>query len=265
MPRLHPAVDHARRARQRQRGLRYVIPWLCQNSGLELLPLLRCALRSNQHSVTARFPHRFHDQLLQILKRIFSLRIIAHQISWHIRQDGFFAQIKFDDLRNVRVHRFVIRYARSDRIGQRHISRSIRIKKSRHAQNRIRPEAQRIQKIIIHPAVNHIHSPKPRCRPHVHDVVVHQQVAPFHQLDAHLLRQKRVFEISRVRNSGRQENRGGVLPVIAILRRQAAQRRQQRLRIVIHRPHTVIPEHRWKNALQHLAVRQHVRNTARHP
>ncbi len=91
-----------------------------------------------------------------------------------------------------------------------------------------------------------------------------QQVAPFHKLDAHLLREEGVLEISRVGNSRCQKDGRGVLPVGAILRRQAAQRCQKRLRIMIHRPDAVIPEHGRKHALQHLAVRQHVRNAAGH-
>ena len=62
----------------------------------------------------------------------------------------------------------------------------------------------------------------------------------------------------------RQQDHRGVLRVRRILRRQASQRRQQRLRIVIDRRNAVIPEHRRKNALQNLAVRQHVRHAARH-
>src|SRR5262249_49754793 len=46
--------------------------------------------------------------------------------------------------------------------------------------------------------------------------------------------------------------------------RQGAQRREQRLRVMVNRAHTVVTKQRGKNLLQYLAVSQHVRDATRH-
>ena len=49
-----------------------------------------------------------------------------------------------------------------------------------------------------------------------------------------------------------------------VRRRQRPQRRQQRLAVVIDRPHVVAAEQQREHALDHLAVRQHVAHAAGH-
>jgi len=60
----------------------------------------------------------------------------------------------------------------------------------------------------------------PPDRLHVHDAAIHHQVAPLHQLDAHLPRQKAVFEVGAVVNSRREQHD---LRVVFSARRKAAQ------------------------------------------
>ena len=99
---------------------------------------------------------------------------------------------------------------------------------------------------------------------HVDDVVVHQQIAAFDQFDAHLLRQKGVLEIGGVEDAGREQHDRGLVAAGGVRRAERAQRRQQRLRVVIDRADAVVAEESGEDLFQNLAVRQHVGDAARH-
>lgn len=62
--RLDAAVDEARSAGERKRGLRNVVSRIGQNTRAKFLPLLRGALRANEHAIPAGFAHGFHHHVL---------------------------------------------------------------------------------------------------------------------------------------------------------------------------------------------------------
>ena len=51
----------------------------------------------------------------------------------------------------------------------------------RHAQQRIGAEHQRIQKIVVQAAIDHIHPPEAGGGAHIDEAPIHQQIAAFHQ------------------------------------------------------------------------------------
>ena len=71
---------------------------------------------------------------------------------------------------------------------------------------------------------------QPADRLHVNDAAIHDQVAPFDQLDSHLLREKAVLEIGAVVNAGRQQDD---LCVGLAARRKAAQNPRKLRRIMM--------------------------------
>ena len=130
-----------------------------------------------------------------------------------------------------------------------------------HAERRVGAERQRIEEVVVDAPIDHVHAAQAIGRAHVDDVVVDEEVAAFDQLDAHLPREKRVLEVGGVEDAGREhhDRRFGVLR-----RRERAQRREQRLTVVIDRLDLVVLEQLREDALDDLAVRQHVRHAARH-
>ena len=86
------------------------------------------------------------------------------------------------------------------------------------------------------------------------------QIAAFHQFDAHLAGQKRVFEISRVVDARRQQHDGRLGDA---LRRQRPQSCQQRLAVMLDRLDAALPEQIRENTFHHLAADQHVADAAR--
>ena len=77
MPRLHLSFEKTRGTRQAQCRLGNVISWLGLDSAAELFPLRFRAVRTDQHSVAARFAHRFHHQLVQVFEHVASLRTVG--------------------------------------------------------------------------------------------------------------------------------------------------------------------------------------------
>ena len=130
---------------------------------------------------------------------------------------------------NVGVHRLVVREPGADGVGQRHVARPIGVQQARHAQVRVGTERQRVQEVVVDAPVDHVDAAQARRGPHVHDVVVDEQVAAFDERHAHLARQEGVLEVGGVRHPRRQHDDRGLGPA---RRRQRAQRRQQRAAVV---------------------------------
>ncbi len=177
-----------------------------------------------------------------------------------LSQDRLFAQVVANEFRHVGVHRFVVGHAVAYGVGQRHIAGAIGAHQSGHAQhaNRVRKH-QRIQKIVVHAAVDHVHPLQSVDRLHVHDAAIHDQVAAFHQLDAHLLRQEAVLEISAVVDARRQQHD---LRVRFAARRQVRKMRRKLCRIVIHRQDFMFLKRIGKRARHHQPIFQHIGNSA---
>ena len=121
------------------------------------------------------------------------------------------------------------------------------------------PENLRIEKIIIDAPVDHVDAFRAARRAHVDELVPGEQVLSLHQFDAHLLRQKRVFEIGAVVHAGREDHHrrlggGG--------RAGRTQGFQQQVGIVGYRRDPVCAEELGEKPHRHLAVFQHVTHTA---
>ena len=69
---------------------------------------------------------------------------------------------------------------------------------------------------------------------HIDHVIDYHEIAPFHQLDTHLLGEEAVFEVRAVIETGREQHDDGAL---AAAGRKAAQNPRQFRRVVIHRQH----------------------------
>jgi hypothetical protein len=114
-----------------------------------------------------------------------------------------------------------------------------------------------VEKIIVDTPVQNIDGFKPVGGAHHDSIVERYQITPFDQFDAHLLRQKRVFVVSRIVDARRQQRDFG-----RVHRRgkERLQRRQQATRILIHRPNVRRFEDLRKRPLHDAAVFQDVRN-----
>ncbi len=149
----------------------------------------------------------------------------------------------------------------ADGVGERDRAGAIGVEQARDAEVRVAPERQRVEEVVVHAAVDHVDAAQPGRRPHVDDVVVHEQVAAFDERHAHLAREERVLEVGRVADARRQDDEGRIGDV---RRRERAQRRQQRLAVLRDRADLVAIEEPRHHPLGDLAVGEHVGHAARH-
>ena len=68
--RLDPAVDEARRGRERQRRLGDVVARVGEDAPAELVALGGGAVRADQHAVAARLADRLDHQLVEVLEDV---------------------------------------------------------------------------------------------------------------------------------------------------------------------------------------------------
>ena len=119
-----------------------------------------------------------------------------------------------------------------------------------------------IEEVVVDPAIDDVDPLEPARRAEVDDVLVDHEVAALDQLDAHLAREEGVLEVGRVVGARRQHDDARVA---GRGRRDAAERRQQRRRVVAHRPDAVLREGERQHAGQRGAVLEHVGDAARRP
>ena len=110
-------------------------------------------------------------------------------------------------------------------------------------------------------AINHVHQFAPACSAHIDAVVYHEQIAPFHQFDAHLLREKGVLKVRRVIYAGCEQHDARAAHADA--GRERTQVLQQLRGVLVYRAHMHIAEPVGKEAGHRGAVREYVAHAAR--
>ena len=161
-------------------------------------------------------------------------RPASSKIRLDVLQNGIFAQIVLDESGDVRVNGFVIGDARADRVRKRDIAGAIGVHQSRHADEGTGAEGKRVEKIVVDAAVDDIHARQAVDGLHIDDIVDHHQIAAFHELDAHLLREEAMLEVCAVVEARGEQHDDRAL---AAAGREAAQYLDQFGRVVIDRQH----------------------------
>lgn len=105
-----------------------------------------------------------------------ALRRIGHQICLDVGENRIFAEIITDDGRNIGIQSFVVRNTGAERVSETDVSGAISIEQTGDSEARVVPEGQRVDKIVIDAAVDHIHAPKPCRGAHVNIIVVRYQI-----------------------------------------------------------------------------------------
>ena len=138
--------------------------------------------------------------------RVPALRGIGAIVRRHVGQDGVFAQVILDHRRHIRINGLVVGGAAADRVGQSDVAGAIGVQQADDTQSRIDPEIERVKRIIVDPAIDHVDALQAGGGLHVDDVVAHDEVLAFNEFDTHEARQQGMLKISGVEDSRRQHD-----------------------------------------------------------
>ena len=220
-----------------------------------------CCLRTDQHAVAAAFIGRLDDKVSQIVQNILTVGLHSGKEGFHVRQDGFFAEVKFDHGRHVVIDDLVIGYSGADRIGQTHIAFAVSLDQAGHTKKRIRSEYFGIEEVVVNPPINDVHRLESLRRLHKDAVVLHQKVRARDNLDSHGPGEKGVLEISGVVDARAKQDRGRIARRAGW--RHVVEDVDQVLRVTVDRTHPVPGEQLRKNALHGHAALQNIGDAGR--
>ena len=113
-----------------------------------------------------------------------------------------------------------------------------------------------IEKVVVEPAVDDVDPLRSPGGPEEDLIVLHEQVLPEDQLDAHVPGQEAMLEVGRVvRPRREQDDRGRV---VGPRRRDRAEGLPEVSRIILDPPHAALLEELGKHLLHHHPVLDHV-------
>ena len=174
----------------------------------------------------------------------------------HVLQQGPLAGVEFHDLRHVGIDRLVIRDAGARRVGDGDPAGAVDVHDAGHAELAFGIEVERVEVIVVDPAVEHVDRLVAPRRAHGDTAVDHPQVARLHQFHAHLVGQERMFEIGGIVDPRRHHRDGR--RSCCHCRGRGRQRLAQIGGIALHRLHPVAREE-FREHLQHrLPVLEHI-------
>ena len=152
--------------------------------------------------------HLLHHQFAEIVEHVGEVLGLAASPGRYVLQDRLLAEIELHDLGHVAVDRLVVGDAGADRVCERDVAGNVGGHQPGHAERGVGPKRERIEKIVVDAAVDHVDTLQPFGRAHVDNLALDDQIASLDQLDAELVGQKRVFVIGGVVDAGGQQRDG---------------------------------------------------------
>ena len=133
---------------------------------------------------------------------------VGQQVGRDVGQDRLLAEVEADHLRHVVVDGLVVGDAGPDRVDDRHGAGAVGAHQPGDAEQRVRPELQRVHEVVVDPAVDRVDALQAVGGADVAGGVAHDEVGRLDQLDAHLAREERVLEVGRVERARRPDDDG---------------------------------------------------------
>ncbi len=127
---------------------------------------------------------------------------VREQIGVDVLEDRLLAEVEPDHVRHEAVDGLVVGDAGTERVGDRDAPGSVGAHEARHAEQRVGPELQRVDEVVVEAPVDGVGALEPARGAHVQDVVADDQIRGLDELDAHLPRKERVLEVGGVGGPG---------------------------------------------------------------
>ena len=261
MTRRDAAFDESGAAGETERRLGDVALGLGLHDAPEFLDLGLGGGRAHQHAVAAGAVHFLDHQVLHVGQHVLEVFRLAAHVSGHVVEDRLFAQVELDHLGHIGIDRLVVGHTRAHGVADAHVAGAVRLHQAGAAQRGIGAEHARIEEVVVHAAVDHVHPLRTAGGAHVDEAVLEEQVLPLDQLHAHLLGQEGVLEVGAVVHAGGEHHHRGIA---GRDRAAGAQGFQQQVGVMRHRRHAVAAEQAGEEPHHHLAVFQHVAHAAGH-
>jgi hypothetical protein len=139
--------------------------------------------------------------------------VVGADIRVDVGDQRVFAQILVDDSRYIGIDGFVIGDSCAGRVSDGHVPGPPHSHQTGNSQHRVRPEHLGIEKEIVDPSVDDVHSHPSADSAHVQAVIgIDHQVMALDQVGAHLLGQICMLEVGRVEYPRSQDHHRGRLP-----------------------------------------------------
>jgi hypothetical protein len=128
---------------------------------------------ADEDALAARLARRLEHELGAPGQRRLALRLVGHEVRRHVVEDRLLAEVEADHLRHVVVDRLVVGDAGAQRVGDRDGPRATGAYEARDAEQRVGPELERVEEVVVEAAVHGVHAAQPGRRAHVEHVVAH--------------------------------------------------------------------------------------------
>jgi hypothetical protein len=165
---------------------------------------------AHNHAIPTGFAHGLRHQLVQVVEGLLQAFLLAADIGLHVRQDRVLVEVVFDNAWHVGIDRLVVRHARPDRVGQRHVTPPAGLEQAGYAEHAVLAEGLRVEEGVVNAAVDDVDPLFAGGGAHEHLVVLDQHVPALDERHAHLAGKEDVLEIGRVVNAGGEQSDGRV-------------------------------------------------------
>ena len=230
MARGQVLADQHRRGGQRDRPLRHPVPGMRRHLLAQRGQGALVRVRADDDPAAARAVHGLQHELVEPAQHPVQHPGVAEPVGLHVAQQRLLAQVVADQVGHVGVEQLVVRYPVADRVRDRDLARAGRVEQARAADDRIGPELQRVEELVVDAAVDHVHRLAALRGVHVHAVAGAGQVASLDQFHAHQPGQQGVLKIGGVVHAGGEQDHDRVG---RLRRRRGAQRGQQPGRVLV--------------------------------
>ena len=187
-------------------------------------------------------------------------RVVDQVHRLDVVQDRVLAQVVADHGRHVGVDELVVGHAVAHAVGDRHPARPRRVDDAGAAHQRLGPELQRVEVVVVDAPVDHVHRHLALGRAQEDVGAVAHEVPALHQVHAHQAGQQRVLVEGGVVHARREHDDRRVLHR---RRRGAAQRVDEVGRVVGHHLDRLAPEQLGQHPRHGGPVGQHVAHARR--
>ena len=262
MPGVQPTVHQGRNGGQHHHRLGDPAARVVQHPLAQLGQLPPGRLRADHQTLAAGPVHRLEHQLVQPVERLLQVVRLGQPVGRHVLDHRLLAEVEAHQVRHVAVDQLVVGHAVAERVRDRHVPGPGRVHHSGDSEHRVGPELHRVDELVVHPAIDHIHRALTLGGPHPDPAGGADQVAALDQLHPHRAGQPGMLEVGAVVDAGGEHHHDRLLHPG---RGAGPKRSQQPLRILRHRRDPLGAQCLGEHRVHRQPVRHHVADPGRHP